>query len=337
MVQERNSLNVPIVTYTRGTDLGGTLQSAGGIGGLLARTDMGLLLGGSASSTTFYHMDGNGNVTCLIYTNQIIAAKYNYDAFGNILSQIGPLSDANLLRFSSKEYDSNSGLIYYLYRYYDPNAQRWINRDPIEERGGYNLYCMTLNNSVNFFDPFGQRKVSTTINGTTKGYTYRSPTGMTTDIPGEDVTATISVDVGDPICNCKKPEDFEIGKISGRYDTLIGNETPWIPVLFGTYFWLAAKDEMEFETSITGSSEKSAGACNAKIFNIKVIWTENATLSLFPIVEIPGLSKIPGADKFVPLPESIPLMHNKSTIGTANLTLSFICCGTRSTPAVILK
>ncbi len=39
VLQERNGSNVVQVTYTRGTDLSGTTQRAGGIGGLLARTD----------------------------------------------------------------------------------------------------------------------------------------------------------------------------------------------------------------------------------------------------------------------------------------------------------
>jgi hypothetical protein len=38
-------------------------------------------------------------------------------------------------RFSSKEWNGNSGLYYYLYRFYDPNLQRWVNRDPFCERG----------------------------------------------------------------------------------------------------------------------------------------------------------------------------------------------------------
>ncbi|MGH7952406.1 MAG: hypothetical protein ACREFE_10885 [Limisphaerales bacterium] len=37
VIQERNANNLPTVTYTRGNDLSGTLQGAGGIGGLLAR------------------------------------------------------------------------------------------------------------------------------------------------------------------------------------------------------------------------------------------------------------------------------------------------------------
>ncbi len=38
VIQERSSANTPTVSYTRGTDLSGSLEGAGGIGGLLARS-----------------------------------------------------------------------------------------------------------------------------------------------------------------------------------------------------------------------------------------------------------------------------------------------------------
>jgi uncharacterized protein RhaS with RHS repeats len=46
-------------------------------------------------------------------------------------------------------------LVYYNYRYYDANMGRWINRDPIEEAGGYNLYGMVNNDTINQFDMLG--------------------------------------------------------------------------------------------------------------------------------------------------------------------------------------
>jgi RHS repeat-associated protein len=131
VIQDRDINNLPLDTYTRGNDMSGSLQGAGGIGGLLARTDNGLLTVGFSSPHAYYHADGNGNITVLINTNQAIVAKYLYDPFGNILSQSGSLADANLYRFSSKEFHKNSRLVYYLYRFYDPNVQRWLNRDPL--------------------------------------------------------------------------------------------------------------------------------------------------------------------------------------------------------------
>lgn len=46
VIQERHANNLPQVTCTRGIDLSSSLQGAGGIGGLLARTDMGKWIGG---------------------------------------------------------------------------------------------------------------------------------------------------------------------------------------------------------------------------------------------------------------------------------------------------
>ncbi len=59
VVQERDGLNVPQVAYTRGKDLSGSLEGAGGIGGLLARTDQ----AGLPPQHAYYFADGNGNCT----------------------------------------------------------------------------------------------------------------------------------------------------------------------------------------------------------------------------------------------------------------------------------
>jgi RHS repeat-associated protein len=157
VVQERDINNLPTVSYTRGRDLSGSLQGAGGIGGLLARTDHSILNSQSSSANVhaFYHADPNGNITALINGAQILVAKYEYDPFGAILSSCGSLADANLYRFSSKEFHPNSGLVYYLRRFYDSNLQRWLNRDPFGEESGFNLYTCVQNDPVLFVDAFG--------------------------------------------------------------------------------------------------------------------------------------------------------------------------------------
>lgn len=48
-----------------------------------------------------------------------------------------------------------SGLVYFLYRYFDPNLQRWINRDPIAEWGGINLYAFVFNAVTGCVDALG--------------------------------------------------------------------------------------------------------------------------------------------------------------------------------------
>jgi RHS repeat-associated protein len=48
-----------------------------------------------------------------------------------------------------------SGMYYYGYRFYDPNLQRWPNRDPIGEKDGINFYAMVRNNPIMLVDALG--------------------------------------------------------------------------------------------------------------------------------------------------------------------------------------
>lgn len=151
VIQERDTNNVPLVTYTRGNDLSGTLQGAGGIGGLLALSQPSAI----NPQHFYYHADGNGNITMLISSSQMIVARYLYDPYGNLLSQSGLLAEVNPYCFSSKEWNANAGLYYFGRRFYDPNLQRWPNHDPIGERGGKNLYAFVGNNPLTRIDSLG--------------------------------------------------------------------------------------------------------------------------------------------------------------------------------------
>ena len=46
-------------------------------------------------------------------------------------------------------------MYYYGYRYYSPELGRWVNRDPIGENGGKNLYGFVGNDSISKWDGFG--------------------------------------------------------------------------------------------------------------------------------------------------------------------------------------
>jgi len=167
VIQERDTNNTPTLSYTRGNDLSGTLEGAGGIGGLLARSDG--YSGGNWMDHNYYFADGNGNVTYMLNGSQSMVASYRYDPFGNLISSSGSLAAANVYRFSSKEIHVNSGMYYYLYRFYDPNLQRWINQDPLADSGfqnpvraprakykvNRNLYLFVSNDPVGDWDYFG--------------------------------------------------------------------------------------------------------------------------------------------------------------------------------------
>jgi RHS repeat-associated protein len=88
------------------------------------------------SSAAHYHADGNGNVTMLVGTGApTIKAYYKYEPLGRTLGSSGSLGGGNAMRFSSKPVMGSSELYYYGYRFYDPSSQRWLNRDPIGEKG----------------------------------------------------------------------------------------------------------------------------------------------------------------------------------------------------------
>jgi RHS repeat-associated protein len=137
-------------TYVWGLDLSGGLQGAGGIGGLLEVLDV------ATSTDHFVGFDGNGNVVALIRTSTgTPSARYDYNAFGETVVSEGSASDLNPFRFSTKLIDADTSLIYYGLRYCDSRTGGWLARDPIEERGGANLYAFVGNNGINNFDPLG--------------------------------------------------------------------------------------------------------------------------------------------------------------------------------------
>jgi RHS repeat-associated protein len=125
------------------------------------------------NGTSYYHADGNGNVTYLASATGGPDGAYRYDPFGRWLAQTGSYAGANGMRFSSKPWiahngSNTEGLYYYGYRFYDPLTQRWLNRDPLGEPGftllqrprakghsGHNLYAFVGNNPITRLDPLG--------------------------------------------------------------------------------------------------------------------------------------------------------------------------------------
>jgi RHS repeat-associated protein len=146
-MQERDANNTVRVTYIRGLDLSGTFGGAGGIGGLLARTDN--------SGSAYYHAAVGGNITLLTDSSGNVPARYRYDPFGRALGMWGPLAAPNVMRFSSMPDYEQADLVGYPFRFYGPGPHRWLNQDPIREAGGLNLYGFVGNNPVSRIDPLG--------------------------------------------------------------------------------------------------------------------------------------------------------------------------------------
>jgi RHS repeat-associated protein len=138
--------------------LAGSFSATGGVGALLEITDH------TASKNYFAAYDHNGNVAALVRDDGTLAAVYEYSPFGEPLRAEVLDSDIadNPFRFSTKYTDVESGLVYYGMRYYSPSLGRFINRDPIEEAGGINLYGFVGNDPVNRLDRLGLKQACTT-------------------------------------------------------------------------------------------------------------------------------------------------------------------------------
>jgi RHS repeat-associated protein len=140
--------------YVWGLDLSGTLQGAGGIGGLLSLTQV-------SAFTLHPSFDGSGNVVGLVdAATGEAAARYEYGPFGELLRADGPSAESNPFRFSTKYADRfpaapDATLYYYGYRHYSPAHARWLSRDPLGEDGGANLYGFVMNCPQTHTDAYG--------------------------------------------------------------------------------------------------------------------------------------------------------------------------------------
>ncbi|MCX7625400.1 MAG: hypothetical protein N2Z21_04235 [Candidatus Sumerlaeaceae bacterium] len=158
--------NALMRSYVWGLDLSGTLDGAGGVGGLLWVTKHST----PQPATHFAAYDGNGNVPALVQAQDgTESARYEYGPFGEPLRLTGPMADANPFRFSTKRTDNTTDLVLYEYRPYSPSVGRWLSRDSVGQlgfelmrrlmrrvrSGDDNLYRLVGNSAAKLFDVLG--------------------------------------------------------------------------------------------------------------------------------------------------------------------------------------
>ncbi len=204
--------------YTWGLDLSGSMQGAGGVGGLLCiHRSPGIDNGNRTWGATFYPtFDGNGNISEYLDEDGVEVAHFEYDPFGRIVLSTGT-PGIFTYRFSTKPQDTETGLYYYGYRYYDPLTGRWPSRDPIEEEGGMNLYGFVRNDGIDAIDNLGLDEANCgcfTI--TAKFNEYKAVIESTKIDAGINVELEISAKkTGKCACSCKKVKIFQMVKDTG--------------------------------------------------------------------------------------------------------------------------
>jgi RHS repeat-associated protein len=127
--------------------------------------------GEQVSGTNYlYSRDHIGSLREATDSSQTLKSRYDYDPFGRktIVSEL-VVSD---VAYTGHFYHQISGLHLTLHRAYSSELARWLSRDPVEERGGINLYAYVLNRPVSTRDPYGLEA----------GYGYPSPGVMTSPV-----------------------------------------------------------------------------------------------------------------------------------------------------------
>jgi RHS repeat-associated protein len=121
---------------TWGRDISGSLQGAGGVGGLLMAEE--LDNGGDLIASHDYCADGNANITHTTSGGGSVKGAFRLST-----------------KYMDHEVETRGGIYYYGYRHYSPELGRWLSRDPIAENGGVNLYAMVGNDAVTHWDHLG--------------------------------------------------------------------------------------------------------------------------------------------------------------------------------------
>ncbi|MFB0824784.1 RHS repeat-associated core domain-containing protein [Chromobacterium violaceum] len=113
----------------------------------------------------YYHTDHLGTPQALTDEQGRLALEMDYQAWGQarevIADAAGKAGIRNPFRFQGQYHDDESGLHYNRHRYYDPEIGRFISRDPIGLKGGYNLFAYAPN-TIEWVDPFGLTKLRET-------------------------------------------------------------------------------------------------------------------------------------------------------------------------------
>jgi RHS repeat-associated protein len=137
---------LPSVAYTWGPD------------GLVAKRSI------QEAQTYWYHFGPQGETRQITDNAGNIIARYLFDAYGKTLKSTGNIVNPYAYAGKFGYYSSDLANIMLIgSRWYSPNLKRWISRDPIKYKGGYNLYGYVEENPIKYVDPMGHDAVAINV------------------------------------------------------------------------------------------------------------------------------------------------------------------------------
>ena len=108
---------------------------------------------GDDDAVYYYINDHLGTPQIIIDEVKNIVWRGDYQPFGSVNAVVSDMG--NNFRFAGQYYDSETGLHYNYFRYYDPNTGRYFTPDPIGLDGGINLFVYAGLNPIIYSDPWG--------------------------------------------------------------------------------------------------------------------------------------------------------------------------------------
>jgi RHS repeat-associated protein len=117
----------------------------------------------SGSNTYYYHQDHLGSSSIITSLTSTKIEDIHYLPFGSSQTDTGNISVNH--KYTSQEFDAETGFYYYNARYYNPILGRFISADSIVpdpfNPQSLNRYSYVLNNPVNYNDPTGHDSFTT--------------------------------------------------------------------------------------------------------------------------------------------------------------------------------
>ena len=111
----------------------------------------------TVQGTSLYLLtDALGSTRAIADDEGSLNASVTYGSFGDLTSS----PPATRYTFTGREFDTDTKILYYRARWYDPDQGRFISEDPLGFDGNeINLYAYVGNDPVNSLDPFGLQKL----------------------------------------------------------------------------------------------------------------------------------------------------------------------------------
>jgi len=131
-----------------------------------------LLRGQTGAETTWYYAQGEihgnrklyyvqdrlGSVRETVGEDRVVTSRMSYTPYGVTETRLPPfIGMAPDYRYAGLFFHEQSGLYLAVFRVYDPEAGRWVSRDPIGELGGVNLFSYSNDDPVNLTDKIGHQ------------------------------------------------------------------------------------------------------------------------------------------------------------------------------------